>query len=516
MSTSSRIGMTPKPVRCWPIALVAVILATPVGSALAQGFRLPQIGGGFGGGRQQQMQPQRPQMFQPQSGFLQQQSGYLQPRMQQPVYQQQAGMSQQVQTNQLPRNRFLGGRTPQNRPGINALTGQNGVLPQQTVTNQLPFVGSRQNHQVFTPNQAVLQPNAVVQQGAGFTQGGGYRQPGLVQNRLPKNRPGKVIGMPGTNPPSGGGGNPGHGHHPGHQNDHQFDQLAAYLIAGGLAGAAAGGLGYSTPSYYVSQPVASPVYTPAPTTVVVADGTAPVVTDVSQTAPAPIGAGADGSPEVVAENTQPTGSDPIAIPADPAQQTDSAPLDSSERPAASEENNKVVLMNDPDSGGEVSYNLSGFAYTIQPGNLQTLTTRPSWVIAFDRGGDFGQARYTLTKGTYTFSPTEKGWELVETKFVVTLDNSRNDADFHFLRNGQPETVKAGQTLAVSDNYPHQIVFDRGDGGKPGRRILEHGLYSIGIEEKSGLFDIVPSGKTQAAEASPAPAEAPPPAPPSQP
>lgn len=64
-----------------------------------------------------------------------------------------------------------------------------------------------------------------------------------------------------------------------------------------------------------------------------------------------------------------------------------------------------------DSEAPLSYTLNEYNFQIKPGDHQDLTTDRTWVIAFNRGGDFGDAEYTLDSGVYTFGPSDHGWEL---------------------------------------------------------------------------------------------------------
>lgn len=70
----------------------------------------------------------------------------------------------------------------------------------------------------------------------------------------------------------------------------------------------------------------------------------------------------------------------------------------------------IRIENPSESGTTLSYSLNGHEYTIEPGHEQNLVNDRTWVIQFDRGGDFGTARYTLAGGIYTFTPTKNGWE----------------------------------------------------------------------------------------------------------
>lgn len=49
--------------------------------------------------------------------------------------------------------------------------------------------------------------------------------------------------------------------------------------------------------------------------------------------------------------------------------------------------------------------------SLRDGEVRTFTGPSSRVIEFDRGGDFGSARYDLTAGDYEFVITARGWDL---------------------------------------------------------------------------------------------------------
>ena len=53
--------------------------------------------------------------------------------------------------------------------------------------------------------------------------------------------------------------------------------------------------------------------------------------------------------------------------------------------------------------------------SIEPGETVRLAENARFTISFDRGSDFGSARYTVHEGLYEFTPTENGWELYRQK-----------------------------------------------------------------------------------------------------
>lgn len=73
----------------------------------------------------------------------------------------------------------------------------------------------------------------------------------------------------------------------------------------------------------------------------------------------------------------------------------------------------IKISNPAGSPAALRYTLNGYPYQIQPGEVQTLTNDRVWVVQFDRGGEFGSGRYTLSPGTYEFSLAVNGWELFQ-------------------------------------------------------------------------------------------------------
>jgi hypothetical protein len=72
----------------------------------------------------------------------------------------------------------------------------------------------------------------------------------------------------------------------------------------------------------------------------------------------------------------------------------------------------VTIRDAAEPGAQLSYTIDArHGYDIATGQSQQLTTKGSYLIEFDRGGDFGRARYTISEGLYDFTPTDHGWEL---------------------------------------------------------------------------------------------------------
>lgn len=72
---------------------------------------------------------------------------------------------------------------------------------------------------------------------------------------------------------------------------------------------------------------------------------------------------------------------------------------------------RFTVINPPKSDSALSFSLGGQIYTLEPGFQKEFRLSPSAIIEFDRGGAFGRARYMVGDGIYTFTPTDRGWEL---------------------------------------------------------------------------------------------------------
>ena len=78
----------------------------------------------------------------------------------------------------------------------------------------------------------------------------------------------------------------------------------------------------------------------------------------------------------------------------------------------------VTIRLEQQVGGAVNYLIDGKeSATIQAGQQQALTAKGRFEIRFSRGTapdgrSFGEAQYSLTEGSYFFTVTDKGWELL--------------------------------------------------------------------------------------------------------
>jgi hypothetical protein len=99
----------------------------------------------------------------------------------------------------------------------------------------------------------------------------------------------------------------------------------------------------------------------------------------------------------------------------------------------------VFIANPADTGVPINFAIDGTAYNVPSGYTQRLNGTSSSVIEFDRGDLFGDARYTLSDGSYEFRYTnDKGWEL-------------------FKRPVKPPVPSSASTSALPRNVPPRSV-----------------------------------------------------------
>lgn len=70
----------------------------------------------------------------------------------------------------------------------------------------------------------------------------------------------------------------------------------------------------------------------------------------------------------------------------------------------------ITLLNPAETQQAVAYTLGADQDSLDPAQSKAYDDGTQ-VITFDRGGDFGQAQYTLEPGTYRFVATDQGWDL---------------------------------------------------------------------------------------------------------
>lgn len=111
----------------------------------------------------------------------------------------------------------------------------------------------------------------------------------------------------------------------------------------------------------------------------------------------------------------------------------------------------VTIRLEESEGGSVTYLVDGKeSATILAGQQQTLTAKGRYEVRFSRGMDsdgrsFGEARYTITEGNYSFQVTDKGWELFRDKDQPALPTARASSPSGIRTNALPRKTSPGAT-----------------------------------------------------------------------
>ncbi len=156
----------------------------------------------------------------------------------------------------------------------------------------------------------------------------------------------------------------------------------------------------------------------------------------------------------------------------------------------------VLIVNPSSSRGTVNYNINGNHYVAEAGMKQKLAPLPNgraWRIEFDRGEKFGPAAYSLSPGTYEFTPTDLGWQLYRQRYEIVLDNSHSNQEFNFIFQGEDVTVPAGGARTLTSNYPIVVRFDRGNGTDFVVKTtpMTVGTLRVGVNASDNLWDLFP-------------------------
>jgi len=133
---------------------------------------------------------------------------------------------------------------------------------------------------------------------------------------------------------------------------------------------------------------------------------------------------------------------------------------------------------------EVNYTVDGHQFAMKP-SYQQPVARMKIVIAFDRGGSFGKAKYGIDQGWYKFTLTDKGWELYKHPVKVTINNGDNSFAFRYVLDNQRHTLEAGYEQEHTGVYPLELRFDNGR-GEMERKIVEKGVFKVAVASDGGL------------------------------
>jgi len=173
-------------------------------------------------------------------------------------------------------------------------------------------------------------------------------------------------------------------------------------------------------------------------------------------------------------NPQLTGADALGVPygiADPIPNYDGEIIESG-----------ILLKNA--GGSAVNYTVDGQKFSMEPEYRQVIP-RERIVVAFNRGGSYGNARYGISEGTYKFTPTDRGWELYKHTSKVTINNADNPFPFKYVLNNERQTLPAGSQTEHTGKYPLVFQFDSGQ-GQVRQKMVEQGVYVVAVGGDGGL------------------------------
>jgi len=92
--------------------------------------------------------------------------------------------------------------------------------------------------------------------------------------------------------------------------------------------------------------------------------------------------------------------------------------------ATSYQGQGVLIRNPAKTETTLSYTIDAQdEHEIAAGQSQRLTAKRTYVIDFDRGGDFGHACYSIYEGWYQFTLTDRGWELFRQQGPMPADET---------------------------------------------------------------------------------------------
>lgn len=104
----------------------------------------------------------------------------------------------------------------------------------------------------------------------------------------------------------------------------------------------------------------------------------------------------------------------------------------------------VALRNPAKTETTLSYTIdSQDEHEIAAGETQRLAAKRTYIIDFDRGGDFGHAKYSIYEGWYQFTLTDRGWELFRQQGPLPADETTSTETTKVKANPLP-----GQQLVV--------------------------------------------------------------------
>ena len=157
----------------------------------------------------------------------------------------------------------------------------------------------------------------------------------------------------------------------------------------------------------------------------------------------------------------------------------------------------LLIMNPPLNKVGIEYVVNGQNFSTPAGYNQAIPGTGNWIAQFNRGPGFGDARYALTEGTYYWAATERGWELYNREFSVTISNAENPKSFEYVVDNTPANIAGGQSRTHTSKFPMTVHFDRGGGNQPAQKQFNDptaGKFQVrvAINTDDNLWDLYPA------------------------
>ena len=131
----------------------------------------------------------------------------------------------------------------------------------------------------------------------------------------------------------------------------------------------------------------------------------------------------------------------------------------------------VKIVNPSATNATISFSIDGQSYSLPPGetHLYSLRAGADSLIEFGRGSEFGDARYTLNSGTYTFAATPKGWNLFQGEIspaksslaVKIVNPADTQSTLNYSIDGTIFHLEAGKTQDINVGPTSPIELGRG-------------------------------------------------------
>jgi hypothetical protein len=77
----------------------------------------------------------------------------------------------------------------------------------------------------------------------------------------------------------------------------------------------------------------------------------------------------------------------------------------------------LEITNPLETNGPVHFVIEGEVFTLEPGETRQWPAFSQRTIEFHRGDDYGDASYSVERGTWRFQVSDAGWELIAAEHV---------------------------------------------------------------------------------------------------